>query len=260
LMSRIRNKAHEFLGAYERMNAIFEEKFGYSLYFIGGTLLGYVRENDFLANDKDMDVSYFSKHTNVADVRKELIEIVNTLLDMGEELYFIRSDYTVVKNYFRWRVDARDRIDIMPCWCQDGMVCRPTFVGYKGTSDIILPLHKNKFYGHDVWIPNQPELKMAQVYGDDWRVPNPSFKKGTRKNDFTRQVIAQDLCYGNEQWKIIKRTAQWKEFSFFEKIYIKLQRARSNKIVAFIIPDKNFFRNDFFRRIRSMLTGKKASI
>jgi hypothetical protein len=152
-MSRIRNKAHEFLGAYERMNVVFEEKFGYNLYFIGGTLLGFVREKDFLANDKDMDVSYFSKYGNVADVRKELIDIVHELMASGEELYFVRSDYTLVKNYFRWRVDARDRIDVMPSWCQDGHVCRPTFVGYPGAKDIIQPLHKEQFYGHPCTSP-----------------------------------------------------------------------------------------------------------
>lgn len=256
-MSRIRNKAHEFLGAYERMNAIFEEKFGYSLYFIGGTLLGYIRENDFLANDKDMDVSYFSKYDNAADVRNELIFIVNTLLDMGEEMYFIRGDYCIVKNYFRWRVDALDRIDIMPTWCQDGMIFRPTFVGYRGDRNIILPLHKKKFYGHDVHIPNNPELKLANVYGDDWRIPNPDFKKGTRKNDFTKQVIALDLCYGSEQWKIVKKTNQWKEFTLLEKIFVTLLYARRYKILEFIIPGKNFFRNKFFRGLRSFIQRKR---
>ena len=82
--SRIRDKAHEFLSHYERMNSIFSSKFGYNLYFIGGTLLGYIRENDFLAHDKDMDVSYFSKYDKVVDVRLELIDIVNYLIDSGE--------------------------------------------------------------------------------------------------------------------------------------------------------------------------------
>ena len=259
IMSRIRNKAHIFLSSYERMNSIFENKFGYSLYFIGGTLLGYVRENDFLANDKDMDVSYFSKYENVEDVRKELIYIVNSLLDDGEDLFLIRKDYSIVKNYFRWSVDERDRIDIMPSWYQDGMLFRPTFVGYKGTKDLILPLHKKKFYNHDVYIPNNPETKLANVYGDDWRIPDPSFKKGTRKNDFTQQVIDQDLCYGNEKWKIVKKTNQWKELSFFEKTFMTLIQARRNKILARIIPNKNFYSNPFFKGLRKIIIKKKKT-
>ncbi len=70
-MSRIRNKAHVFLDAYEHMNSVMEEKFNYSLHFIGGTLLGYIRENDFLEHDKDMDVSYFSRFTTGEDVKKK---------------------------------------------------------------------------------------------------------------------------------------------------------------------------------------------
>ena len=255
-LNRVRGKAHEFLGAYERMNRIFEEKFGYQLYFIGGTLLGFVREGDFLANDKDMDISYFSRHENVHDVRKELLHIVDTLLDMGEELYFVRSDLSMVKNYFRWRVDARDRIDIMPSWAQDGMMYRPTFVGYKGSRDIILPLRKEKFYGHEVYIPNDPETKLAKVYGDDWRAPNPGFKKGTRKNQYTDLVVSRQLCYGPEQWRLVKRTSQWRTMPLLDKLFVRLIRARRFKVLALVIPDRSWFKKDFFRKIRSRASKK----
>jgi len=258
-LNRVRNKAHEFLDGYERMNAIFEQKFGYHLYFIGGTLLGFIRERDFLINDKDMDVSYFSKYENVVDVRKEMIEIVNSLMDSGEELYFIRSSYTVVPNYFRWRVDTRDRIDIMPSWCQDGMMFRPTFVGYKGTKDIILPLKKEKFYDHDIYIPNDPERKLANVYGDDWKIPNPGFKKGTRKNIHTNLVIGKQLCYGKVQWKLIRRSTQWRQMTLLEKLFVHLIRARRFKLLAWIIPPKEKFNKTIFRRIRDSFTRSKRN-
>ena len=61
------------------------------------------------------------------------------------------------------------------------MIYRPTFVAYEGNSDIILPLKKEKFYGHDVYIPNKPEIKLANVYGDDWRTPDRGFKKKQQK-------------------------------------------------------------------------------
>ena len=257
-MSRIRSKAHDFLNAYEYMNNVMEKRFGYSLYFIGGTLLGYIRENDFLENDKDMDVSYFSRYTNVSDVRKEILEIIDVLINSGEKLYFLRSSYSIVNKYFRWSVDEEDRIDVMPTWCQDGMIYRPTFVAYQGNSDIILPLKKEKFYGHDIYIPNQPEVKLANVYGDDWKVPDPEFKKNTRRNVYALNVLDKQLIFTNEAWKFVKRTKQWKDFSFLEKAFINLVVLRKNKYLAKILPERKWFKKDFFLKNRNWI--KKGSI
>ncbi len=257
-LMRVRNKAHVFLGAYERMNSVFESKFGYKLHFIGGTLLGYIRENDFLEHDKDMDISYFSKYTNVLDVRKEIIEIINTLIDSGEQLYFIRSDYSLVKNYFRWRVDERDRIDVMPTWCQSGMIYRPTFVGYQGTKDIILPLKKEKFYGHDIYVPNQPEVKLANVYGEDWRIPNKGFKKKTRKSSETENIVSNQLSFGKEVWNIIKKTEQWNDLTLCEKIFLQFFSLRRFKLLARILPDRSLYKKKLVKAIVNAVkkTGK----
>lgn len=256
-MSRIRGKAHIFLDAYERMNSIMEAKFNYSLHFIGGTLLGYIRENDFLAHDKDMDVSYFSRFTDGADVKKEIVEIIDTLINAGEDLYFIRDNYSVVNKYFRWKVDDVDRIDIMPTWCQDGMIYRPTFVAYKGKSDIILPLKKEKFYGHDIWIPNKPEIKLANVYGEDWKTPNRGFKKSSRRNDYTVKAL-RSLTFPKEAWEFSKRTQQWKDFSLLEKLFMHIIVKRKVKFFAKMLPNRKWFKKKIFLKLRKLI--KKGRI
>ena len=256
-MSRIRNKAHIFLNAYERMNSIMEEKFNYSLHFIGGTLLGYIRENDFLEHDKDMDVSYFSRFTTGEDVQKEIIEIIDTLLDSGEDLYFIRENYSIVNKYFRWKVDEIDRIDIMPTWYQEGMIYRPTFVAYKGNSDIILPLRKEKFYDHDVYIPNKPEIKLANVYGENWRTPDRGFKKSSRRNDYTSKGLGE-LAFYSDAWEFAKRTRQWKEFSLVEKLFMHIIVKRKVKFIAKILPNRKWFKKKIFLKLRKWM--KKGRI
>ncbi len=256
-MSRIRGKAHEFLNAYEHMNDVMEKKFGYSLYFIGGTLLGYIRENDFLENDKDMDISYFSKYTNVSDVRKEILDIIDTLINSGEQLYFIRSSYSIVNKYFRWQVDERDRIDIMPTWCQDGMIYRPTFVAYKGNSDIILPLKKEKFYGHNIYIPNKPELKLANVYGETWKIPDSGFKKDSRRNIYSADILEKQLNFADEAWLFAKRTRQWKDFSFIEKAFMNLVVKQKVKVIAKILPNRKWFKKKIFMKLRKLLKNDK---
>ncbi len=220
-MSGIRDKAHIFLKHYNYMNEVFRRKFGYKLYFIGGTLLGYIRENDFLKKDKDMDVSYFSKFDSVSDVKKEIIEIINTLIDNGENLYFIRNDYSVIHNYFRWRVDEDDRIDVMPTWFQNGMIYRSTFVGYKGSKNIIMPLQEKKFYGHKIYIPNKPKQKLEKVYGYDWKIPNEKFKKKDRKDKSTTLILDKKLNFGKQVMKkLIKKTNEWQKLNFFEKVMV----------------------------------------
>jgi hypothetical protein len=255
-MSRIRGKAHEFLNAYERMNNIMENKFGYSLYFIGGTLLGFIRENDFLEHDKDMDVSYFSRFTDAADVRKEVLEIIDTLITCGEQLYFIRENYSIVNKYFRWRVDDEDRIDIMPTWCQDGIIYRPTFVAYKGDSGIILPLKKEKFYGHDIYIPNKPEEKLANVYGEDWRTPNRGFKKKSRRNIYLYKGLSK-LTFPKEAWEFAKRTKQWKDFSFMEKLFMNIVVKRKIRFIANMLPNRKWFKKKFFLKLRGLMRRGK---
>lgn len=220
-MSEIRKKAHTFLNHYEHMNAVFEKLFGYSLYLIGGTLLGFVREQDFLQNDKDMDVSYFSRYRHVHDVKAEMFTIVRTLLEAGENLVFMRSNRSVVNNYFRWQVDDVDRIDVMPTWIQDGRLFRPTFVGYSTDENIILPLRERRFYGHKVFIPNRAEEKLAQVYGPTWRTPDSGFQKQARKNAETARVLDHELRQSRMQLReLLKLTGEWERLTFLERILV----------------------------------------
>lgn len=86
----------EYLRFYSRIRKTFFNEFGYDLFFIGGTLLGYVREKQFLKNDKDMDVAYFSKFKFAHCVRDEMAEIIGRLIELEERVSFIRSNYSVV--------------------------------------------------------------------------------------------------------------------------------------------------------------------
>lgn len=239
----IRDKAHIFLKHYEYMNNVFQEKFGYKLYFIGGTLLGYIRENDFLVNDKDMDVSYLSKYSSVSDVRKELTDIVFELIESGEQLYFLRSNHSIVKNYFRWKVDEKDRIDVMPSWYQEGMLYRATFVGYKGGKDIILPLSKARFYEHNIYIPNKPEIKLSNVYGADWRVPDSKFNKHKRKNRKIKRIVDRKLAFRRKDLKkILNATGEYEKLTTIERLKMFFSKSRLSRKI--------------FRNIKAIYIGK----
>ena len=257
-MAGIREKADLYLDTYEYINNVFQKNFGYTLYFIGGTLLGYVRENDFLENDKDMDVSYFSKYNNVLDVKQEMIEICEKLIELEEPLIFIRSGFTTVKYFIKYKIKNTedDRIDIMPTWIQNGKIYRPTFVGYNGSKDIIFPLKKEKFYNHDVFIPNRAEEKLANVYGENWRIPDRGFKKKKRLDRDTTKVITKQLYYGDECRYLVKKTKQWNVFSPFMKLMLQLILMRRHAFVSRILPKSGKIKRFIFKKLNS-IKGKK---
>ena len=232
-----------------------KKNFGYTLYFIGGTLLGYIRENDFLENDKDMDISYFSKYENVADVKKEMIDICEKLIELEEPLIFIRTGFTTVKYFIKYKIVGTedDRIDIMPTWIQNGKIYRPTFVGYNGSRDIIFPLKKETFYGYEVYIPNQAEVKLANVYGENWRIPDKGFKKKKRRDQDTIKIITEQLYYGDECRSLVKKTKQWKEFSPFMKIFLNIILMRRHKVVSQILPKSGKIKRKILKKINSII-------
>ncbi len=254
----IREKANLYLDTYEYINSVFEKNFGYSLYFIGGTLLGYIRENDFLENDKDMDISYFSKYENVSDVKKEMIEICEKLIELDEPLIFIRSGFTTVKYFIKYKINETedDRIDIMPTWIQNGKIYRPTFVGYNGTREIIFPLRKEIFYGHNVYIPNQAEMKLAKVYGESWRIPDKDFKKKKRRDRDTIKVITEQLYYGDECRYLVKKTKQWKDLSPFMKMVLNIILMRRHNLISKILPKSGKIKRKILKKINSIIRKK----
>lgn len=252
----IREKAHLYLDHYEKINSVFKNNFGYDLYFIGGTLLGFIRENDFLEHDKDMDVSWFSKYTDVFDVRKEMLEICEKLLELGEPIVFIRSNFSTVKYFIKYRINMEDRIDIMPTWQQNGRIYRPTFVGYKGSKDIILPLKKAKFYDHDILIPNQPEVKLSHIYGDNWGIPDKKFRKKDKPDMETVKIVNEQLYYGDECRKLVKKSVQWKEYSPVMRFFINILLMRQHKFLSSLLPKTGRTKRNFFKWIKRITSNK----
>jgi len=59
-----------------RLTCFFKEHFGYDLYLTYGTLIGSLRDNDFIPYDYDVDLSYLSSKTSKKEVVKEYNEII----------------------------------------------------------------------------------------------------------------------------------------------------------------------------------------
>ncbi|MBV9830883.1 MAG: hypothetical protein JOZ82_04750, partial [Marmoricola sp.] len=70
------------LDSTERLLAVLHDA-GVDAFPAYGTLLGAIREQDFIGHDSDVDLGYVSRHTHPLDVVRESFRLQRTLRDQG---------------------------------------------------------------------------------------------------------------------------------------------------------------------------------
>lgn len=132
-------------------------KFG----LIYGTLLGAIREQNFIEHDEDVDVFVLNE---------DRVKFLNTLFDLEKiglkvvrykkDLLSIMRDNDYIDIYFFRKIRNNKRRE----------------------SDIILDAHylesseSLEFLGERFTIPGRPKALLRFLYGDDWRIPQKDKK------------------------------------------------------------------------------------
>lgn len=173
----VRENLSNFLQHYAEMNRQFESLFGYSLFITHGTLLGFVRDGGPIAHDDyDFDVGYLSSCSSVDSVRREYINILESLFKSGQNISIIRRDGTSRRSYFHWYGHDGIHIDVFPTWYEKGRIWSPFKLGSRCSAEAVKPLRQKYIQGQSVFFPNQPEILLAAIYGEDWQIPDPNHK------------------------------------------------------------------------------------
>jgi hypothetical protein len=134
---------------FERMNEQF--------FLISGTLLGCIREQDFLAHDKDIDVGVLESVS--------LKKITDCLRGSGN----FTIQHHVTDRVIQVRHFNGVYIDIFSHWERDGKFHHSGLrTGWMNTP---FKLKKTIFVGEDYLIPDDPELYLSENYGSDWVIP-----------------------------------------------------------------------------------------
>ena len=201
---------------YERVRVLFKELFGYDLFVVGGTLLGWVRHRDIISFDKDFDTSYLSDRTEPVEIQAEFAQIVKTLLKHGERIKLIgrnrKQNQFLRRHYFFWVLDEDHHIDVFPGALIEGRFRRPTFVQTELVREDLFPLREEQLRGHAILVPQNFEKKLAAVYGPHWRIPDPFWKKipGPAMPQYLKQIqlSARDLLEIAERSPLEKETIQ----------------------------------------------------
>lgn len=189
----------EILAAYSEFAVYFKRRFELDLFITYGVLLGITREGDFIANDDDLDVAFFSSRTSVEEVKKQMIAIVRGLAADG---------WAVSVNPSRrmFKVDVKGfELDCFAGWEEEGRVWMHNTTSFVGDGSIFAPARRMAFKGIDVLLPNRPEVFLEGVYGSGWRTPDPGYqapirspeiKAHLRKGCLSRVEYAQLIAEG----------------------------------------------------------------
>ena len=165
-----------------------------SFWLTDGTLLGAIRENDFISHDSDIDIGI-----QITDYDPKIIGTLTKVgfklrrthgaLDNGYELTFSRREIRV-DVFFFYREDdyywhaawyIKKRFLGKKILKMLGLV-KPKILKYK--YDLFV-LKKYSFVGAEFNIPEDPIRYLLQKYGENWRVPDKNWDwKFSPKNLF----------------------------------------------------------------------------
>ena len=134
-----------------------------------GTLLGLVREGDFIAHDDDIDIVVLASSFNP--------EAIHQLIAKG---FVINQLFGTLEKGFGLTM-RRDgiRVDWFMCYEKDGQHVYSIFQQisrHRGQRlDYVYPIVQRKkqlFLGHEFYVPEDPEAYTETQYGPYWKMPN----------------------------------------------------------------------------------------
>ncbi|PTX57251.1 LicD family protein [Litoreibacter ponti] len=163
---------------------------GYECFANSGTLLGLVRDGKLIPYDDDIDLAVLLKSTRDGAAASEFIALKQALCDRGLDCHMIKSGNPIIKLP---SIDGFE-VDLFPAY---GAYSRYS----------IFPYARRTLHYGDVWplqtcavsglpLPANPEVLLAENYGEDWRVPNQrfSFPWGPQKEKFS--ILMKEFSNG----------------------------------------------------------------
>jgi hypothetical protein len=139
-----------------------------------GTLLGAVREGDFIGHDTDADIAYLSDRRHPADIAAEAFRLQRELVARGWRTH--RSTSTFLQVWRDCDGDEANRIDIFTGYFIGETFALDCWVRGPLTRADLVPLGQVRLAGRALPAPAAPEPLLTLTYGPNWRTPDPAFR------------------------------------------------------------------------------------
>jgi len=189
----LKDRQAESIALFQRY---FKDTFGLDLYPHFGSLLGIVRNGDFIEWDHDFDMAFLSSKHTAKEVQQELVEVLEVLRDNGmlikywrrpirqggrtvqiEE--FIKTDHQIADPEGQAYIWVRDvYIDLYIDWIDQEGKYHTCTVDVLGMEQEFFPtLTDGSLRGRDILIPRNADVMLERIYGD-WQTPNSNKVRG----------------------------------------------------------------------------------
>jgi hypothetical protein len=171
-VSGLRRMSDDYIRTIERAGELLDSC-GYPMMLAYGTLLGAVREGDFLAHDDDVDLMVPLTAVGREDGEPELAALREQLRERGWKVTRPNS-YT---NFHLHDPETGLHVDVFPLFV-DGDTTALHMEKMRLRSidtDIVMPPRPLTFQGHELWGPARPEAFLAERYGEGWSVADPYY-------------------------------------------------------------------------------------
>ena len=199
---KLRKKTIEL---YLELKKIFYSYFSYQLYACYGTLLGIVREKNFIFNDANFDCAYLSKETNKINVVKEFKYISKVLINNGYNLNVFNSHIQVRSK------NSNAYINIYCSWLDDNFRYLLSFdyIGDEFINDgYDFEFITSELFGYQIIIPKSHDDILRQIYGHKWFLTDYGFrwKNSDKKEKFLKDSEVNEI-YWEQYYLNISRQA-----------------------------------------------------
>jgi hypothetical protein len=147
---------------------------GYPPLLMYGTLLGAIREKDFIPHDDDVDLAVILENKGPEELATESNKLIEVLKAIGIRATSGGGKEAPLIHVFRGHITY----DVFVLGHKGGTIYWPhkalKVVPVK--ADIFLPTKKIVFKGETFDGPADPAAVCEARYGPDWRIPNPAFE------------------------------------------------------------------------------------
>jgi len=150
-----------------------KDKLNLDIYLVYGTLLGAIRENDFIEHDNDVDFAYLSRQNNKDDVLNEFYAVQYTLKN-----HDLLSKKCSNGHLHVYSPNKRNKFDLWTSFILDNKYSIVPIVDAEIDSSLILPFKTTLFRQYSFLIPNNPPKYLSSIY-ENWTIPILD-KKGTK--------------------------------------------------------------------------------
>ncbi len=149
-----------------------------------GTLLGAVREQDFIGHDSDVDLAYVSREKHPLDVARESFRLQRHLKERG---YAVDRYSAAALKVDVVEADGTVRgLDVFGGYFLDGRLYLMGEIGLEFEEEWIFPLGTCTLAGRTLPAPAMPEKLLEATYGPGWKVPDPAFHFETPRTTYRR--------------------------------------------------------------------------